>query len=207
MTTEPDILRREIAERVQAYYESAFPSRAFVPGETPVPVSGKVFDARELQHLVDSALDFWLTSGRFADSFEKRFAAFIGVKHALLVNSGSSANLLAISALTSPHARQAPIESRGTRSSPWPPGFRPRSTRSSRTIWSRFSSTSRCRPTTSMPDAMEAALSEKTRAVILAHTLGNPFDVDACRPFLRRARAVADRGLLRRLGVPLCTAA
>ena len=70
MTTETEILRREIAERVEAYYESAFRPRAFAPGETPVPVSGKVFDAAELQHLVDSALDFWLTSGRFANGFE-----------------------------------------------------------------------------------------------------------------------------------------
>lgn len=169
-------MRREIAERVQAYYESAFPPKAFAPGETPVPVSGKVFDARELQHLVDSALDFWLTSGRFANSFERQFAGFIGVKHALLVNSGSSANLLAVSALTSPRLGKRRLE----------PGHEVI------TVAAGFPTTvnpiiqNRLVPVfvdVSLPtynidaDAMEAALSEKTRAVMLAHTLGNPFDV------------------------------
>ena len=76
--------------------------RDFVPGSTKVPVSGKVFDAAEMRSLVDSALDFWLTTGRFADQFEREFARWSGLRDCLLVNSGSSANLLAVSALTSP---------------------------------------------------------------------------------------------------------
>jgi CDP-6-deoxy-D-xylo-4-hexulose-3-dehydrase len=180
MTTEPDILRREIAERVQAYYESAFPSRAFAPGETPVPVSGKVFDARELQHLVDSALDFWLTSGRFANSFEKKFAAFIGVKHALLVNSGSSANLLAISALTSPMLGKRRLKAGDeviTVAAGFPTTVNPIIQNHLVPVFVDVAL-----PTYNIDaDAMEAALSEKTRAVILAHTLGNPFDVEIGR--------------------------
>ena len=176
MTTGPEILRREIAERVQAYYESAFPPRAFVPGETPVPVSGKVFDARELQHLVDSALDFWLTSGRFAKGFEKKFAAFIGVQHALLVNSGSSANLLAVSALTSPRLgkrRLKPGDEVITVAAGFPTTVNPIIQNHLVPVFVDVSL-----PTYNIDaDAMEAALSEKTRAVILAHTLGNPFDV------------------------------
>jgi CDP-6-deoxy-D-xylo-4-hexulose-3-dehydrase len=188
MTTEPDILRREIAERVQAYYESAFPSRAFAPGETPVPVSGKVFDARELQHLVDSALDFWLTSGRFANSFEKKFAAFIGVKHALLVNSGSSANLLAISALTSPLLGKRRLKAGDeviTVAAGFPTTVNPIIQNHLVPVFVDVAL-----PTYNIDaDAMEAALSEKTRAVILAHTLGNPFDV------ARVARFCEEHGL------------
>src|SRR5690348_17762243 len=86
---------------VGAYHHEAFPAGLFIPGETPVPVSGRVFDEEEIQLLVDSSLDFWLTTGRFADQFEREFAKFIGIREAILVNSGSSANLLAISALTS----------------------------------------------------------------------------------------------------------
>jgi len=86
---------------VGAYYKEAFAAGPFVPGESPVAVSGRVFDEEEIQLLVDSSLDFWLTTGRFAERFEREFAKFIGVREAILVNSGSSANLLALSALTS----------------------------------------------------------------------------------------------------------
>ena len=94
------ILRRQIADLVTAYHDAAFSPTPFVPGETPVPVSGKVFDDHELRLLVDASLDFWLTAGRFSDIFERRFAKLLGVRHAMLCNSGSSANLLAVSALT-----------------------------------------------------------------------------------------------------------
>ena len=80
-------LRAKILELVAEYYSEAFPQREFIPGQTPVPVSGKVFDQTELQYLVDSSLDFWLTTGRFAAEFEEKFAQWLGVKHCLLVNS------------------------------------------------------------------------------------------------------------------------
>src|SRR5271157_2935112 len=86
---------------VAEYYREAFPASEFVTGPSTVPISGRVFDEQELQLLVDSSLDFWLTTGRFAEQFEREFAKFVGVREAVLVNSGSSANLLAITALTS----------------------------------------------------------------------------------------------------------
>jgi CDP-6-deoxy-D-xylo-4-hexulose-3-dehydrase len=89
-------LRDRVLEAVAEFYEFKFARRSFVPGQTPVPVSGKVFGESELINLVDSSLDFWLMTGRYAALFEERFAEWIGVKHCLLVNSGSSANLLAL---------------------------------------------------------------------------------------------------------------
>jgi CDP-6-deoxy-D-xylo-4-hexulose-3-dehydrase len=86
-------LRARILDLVGEYCAKAFPAREFVPGSSKVPVSGKVFDAAEMRALVDSALDFWLTTGRFADRFEREFARWCGVRDCLLVNSGSSANL------------------------------------------------------------------------------------------------------------------
>ena len=91
-------LREDILAAVREYYAVAFPAKAFIPGQTPVPVSGRVFGAEELQFLVDASLDFWLTTGRFAERFEREFARFTGVRDTRLVNSGSSANLLALSA-------------------------------------------------------------------------------------------------------------
>src|SRR3954447_15782364 len=93
-----EALRQRIRSLVGDYFEAAFPPTPFVPGETRIPVSGKVFDAEDVQHLVDAGLDFWLTTGRFAREFERSFARAFGTRSATLVNSGSSANLLAVSA-------------------------------------------------------------------------------------------------------------
>ncbi|MFM7290308.1 MAG: DegT/DnrJ/EryC1/StrS family aminotransferase, partial [Planctomycetia bacterium] len=95
-----DTVRDEIRALVAEYSRLAFPDRPFEPGQA-VPVAGRVFDSNEVEHLVDSSLDFWLTTGRFAEEFEKRFAARVGTRCASLVNSGSSANLVALTALTS----------------------------------------------------------------------------------------------------------
>ena len=95
-----DTIRAEIRSLVAEYVRLAFPDRPFQPGQA-VPVAGRVFDAQEVEHLVDSSLDFWLTTGRFAEEFEKRFATRVGTRCASLVNSGSSANLVALTALTS----------------------------------------------------------------------------------------------------------
>src|SRR5439155_5722750 len=102
MNVQADRLRSQILDLVGEYFGAEFTSQAFVPGETLIPVSGKVFDAAELRSLVDASLDFWLTTGRFAAQFEREFARVFGLRHATLVNSGSSANLVALSALTSP---------------------------------------------------------------------------------------------------------
>ena len=97
-----DMLRQQIADLVARYAEQAHAPQPFVPGESVIPPSGKVIGARELQFMVDAALDGWLTTGRFNAEFEKGLADFLGVKHLITVNSGSSANLVAFSTLTSP---------------------------------------------------------------------------------------------------------
>lgn len=95
-------LKSEIFTKVREYYQLAHKKADFIPGKSNIPYAGRVYDENELINLVDSALEFWLTSGRFANEFEEEFAKLLGVRHCLLTNSGSSANLLAVSALTSP---------------------------------------------------------------------------------------------------------
>ena len=95
-------LRAQILALVGEYHRAAWPERSFEPGQTVIPPSGKVFDEQELQLLVDASLDFWLTTGRYARQFEAEFAKVFDLRYALLVNSGSSANLVALTALTSP---------------------------------------------------------------------------------------------------------
>ncbi len=102
MSNKASQLRQQILELSAQYFAEAFPQKDFHPGNAPVPVSGKVIDAADLCSVVDSALDCWFTTGRFAADFERKLARFVGVRSASLVNSGSSANLVAISALTSP---------------------------------------------------------------------------------------------------------
>ena len=97
-----DELRVEINNLVKKYSHIAFEPQAFIPGETPVPVSGKVIGSKELELMVDASLDGWLTTGRYNNVFQQKLAKYLGVKHVLTVNSGSSANLVAFSTLTSP---------------------------------------------------------------------------------------------------------
>ena len=108
--TAPEKLRKEILRKTRDYYALAYQKKAaFVPGKTRVNYGGRVFDEREMEALVDASLDFWLTYGRFSEEFEKKFARYVGAKWALLVNSGSSANLLAFMALTSPELKDRRI--------------------------------------------------------------------------------------------------
>jgi CDP-6-deoxy-D-xylo-4-hexulose-3-dehydrase len=178
-------LRRRILELVAEYHQAAFPPVDFEPGVTPVPVSGRVFDAREMQLLVDSALDFWLTTGRFADQFEREFARFLGLRHAILVNSGSSANLLAISCLTSPklgEKRLRPGDEVITVAAGFPTTVNPIIQNNLVPVFVDIQI-----PTYNVDvGQLEDAVSEKTRAVVLAHTLGNPFDVEAVMEFVKR---------------------
>ena len=182
-----------ILELVREYYEAAFPEREFIPGTTPISYAGRVFDDREIANLVDSGLDFWLTTGRFADEFEKSFAKFFGRRHAHLVNSGSSANLLALTTLTSPKLDERPRKWGGRAA--LKPGDEVI------TVAAGFPTTlnpiiqNRCIPVfvdITVPtynidvSRLEEALSERTAAVMIAHTLGNPFDLDAVTAFARR---------------------
>ncbi len=171
-----DKLRSQIADLVQQYAQIAHQPKPFVAGQSAVPVSGKVIGAKELQLMVDASLDGWLTTGRFNALFEERMAKFLGVKHVLTVNSGSSANLVAFSALTSPKLGDRAIQP-GDEVIGVAAGF----------------------PTTVNPilqfgavpvfvdvdlathniDAskIEAAISPKTKAIMLAHSWGNPFNL------------------------------
>ena len=93
--------RKKILKLIETHFSEEFPETDFVPGKTPVPVSGKVFDAKDVESLIDASLDFWLTEGRYTDLFEEKFSDYLGINHAVPVNSGSSANLVAFSSLTS----------------------------------------------------------------------------------------------------------
>jgi CDP-6-deoxy-D-xylo-4-hexulose-3-dehydrase len=179
-------LRTQISNLVAEYASLSYAETSFNPGETPIPPSGKLIGASELQNMVEASLDGWLTAGRFNESFERQLAQFIGVKHAITVNSGSSANLIAFSTLTSPKLGSRAIQ-QGDEVIGVAAGF----------------------PTTVNPiiqfgaipvfvdidhrthniDAakIEAAISPKTKAIMLAHSLGNPFNLeivtDICKKY------------------------
>ena len=180
-------LRDRIRALVGEYYREAFvfPAPEFVPGTSPVPISGRVFDEQELELLVDSSLDFWLTTGRFAEQFEREFAKFTGVREAVLVNSGSSANLLAISALTSPRLgdRQLkPGDEVITLAAGFPTTVNPILQNRLVPVFVDVQI-----PTFNVDVSfLETALSDRTRAVIFAHTLGNPFDLAAVTAFAKK---------------------
>jgi CDP-6-deoxy-D-xylo-4-hexulose-3-dehydrase len=178
-------LREKICALLPEYFREEFPVRDFIPGETPIPVSGRVFDEVEIEFLVNAALDFWLTTGRFADQFEREFARFIGVREAILVNSGSSANLLAVSALTSPRlgARQLkPGDEVITVAAGFPTTVNPIIQCGLVPVFVDVDI-----PTYNVDvTQLEAALSARTRAIIIAHTLGNPFDLEAVTAFAKQ---------------------
>ncbi len=175
-------LRHEILELVAQYYDEAFPKPHFLGGISSVPVTGKVFDATEIQYLVDSALDFWLTSGRFAETFESQFASVMGVRHALLCNSGSSANLLAMSALSSDRLgdrRMYPGDEVITVAVGFPTTVNP--------IFQNQFVPVFVDPEIGTYNAslekVSAAVGPKTKAIFIAHTLGNPFEVEEMKAF------------------------
>jgi CDP-4-dehydro-6-deoxyglucose reductase, E1 len=175
-TDEKAALRDQILELVGRYAEIAHATPEFRPGASAVPVSGKVYGAREMQTLVDSALDFWLTTGRFNDAFEKALAEFIGVRHALTANSGSSANLLALTALTSPLLKEralVPGDEVIAVAAGFPTTLNPILQNGMTPVFVDVDI-----PTYNIrADLIEAAISPRTRAIMIAHTLGNPFDL------------------------------
>jgi CDP-6-deoxy-D-xylo-4-hexulose-3-dehydrase len=178
-------LREQILLLAERYFQETFRSKAFIPGESAVPVAGKVLDAADLRSLIDASLDCWLTTGRFATQFERQFARYFDVRGASLVNSGSSANLLAFSCLTSPRLGDRQLR----------PGDEVI------TVAAGFPTTvnpiiqNRCVPVfiditvpTYQADSsqLEAALSDRTRAIMIAHTLGNPYDLDRVAAFAKQ---------------------
>ncbi len=178
-------IRQQIAQLVDEYAAIKYTPKAFEPGATVIPPSGKVLDAAELKNMVEASLDGWLTTGRFNEAFEKRLAEYLGVKFLLTTNSGSSANLLAFTALTSPRLGDRAIKP-GDEVIGVAAGF----------------------PTTVNPilqfgavpvfvdidlashniDAskIEAAISPKTKAIMLAHSLGNPFNINVVMEICRK---------------------
>lgn len=178
-------LRAQISTLVREYAEISFAPRPFIPGTTIVPPSGKVLGAREIENLVQASLDGWLTTGRFNDEFQERLGAYIGAKYVSTVNSGSSANLLAVAALTSPK-----LGARALRAG------------------DEVISVAAAFPTTvnavlqigAVPvfvdvelrtynvdvSKIESAISSRTKAIFFAHTLGNPYDLSAVTDICKR---------------------
>lgn len=177
MTMDKIELRQKILALVRDFHAAEWPDKSFEPGKTYIPYAGRVFDHLELVNLVDASLDFWLTTGRYAQEFETEFARYLGTRYAILTNSGSSANLLALAALTSPRLEDRRLfegDEVITVAAGFPTSLNP-------IIQNRL-----------VPvfvdidlgtyavkvDELEAAIGPRTRAIVLAHTLGNPFDLD-----------------------------
>ncbi|MBP0015935.1 MAG: lipopolysaccharide biosynthesis protein RfbH [Cyanobacteria bacterium SBLK] len=182
--TEEQDLRLEVFKAAEQYYEYKFSQQEFIPGKTYIPASGKVFNEKDLFTLLDASLDFWLTTGRYADRFENRFAEWMGVKHCLLVNSGSSANLLALSALTSPKLgdrRLLPGDEVIAVAAGFPTTVNPIIQNQLTPVFVDIEI-----PTYNIaPSYLDKAFSSKTKAIMLAHTLGNPFNLKAVVEFAR----------------------
>ncbi|MBP1995594.1 lipopolysaccharide biosynthesis protein RfbH [Paenibacillus eucommiae] len=177
MANDAEELRSRILELTREYQQQQWPQRPFRPGVDYIPVTGKVFDSEELVALMDASLDFWLTAGRYADKFEEQFAAFMGSRYALLTNSGSSANLLAVSALTSPmlgDRRLRPGDEVITVSAGFPTTVNPLIQNRLVPVFVDAEI-----PTYNVDSSLvEQAVTPRTRAIMLAHTLGNPFALD-----------------------------
>lgn len=170
-------LRDEILKLVDRYAETALASKPFEPGLTTIPPAGKVIGNLELKNMVEASLDGWLTTGRFNDAFEKKLKRFIGVRNAITVNSGSSANLLALTALTSPKLEDRALKPGDeviTVAAGFPTTVNPIVMNRLVPVFVDVDI-----PTYNIrSDRIEAAISTKTRAIMIAHTLGNPFDLD-----------------------------
>jgi CDP-6-deoxy-D-xylo-4-hexulose-3-dehydrase len=178
------IIRQEILDRVKEIYEFRESQHKFIPGETKVNYAGRVFDEREMMAVVDSALDFWLTLGRNGIAFEQQFSEYLGVKKTIVVNSGSSANLIAIAALCSPNIDNPMREGDEviTTAMAFPTTLAPIVQHNLRPVFVDVE------PDTYNIDAgkIEAAVSDRTRAIMLAHTLGNPAEMDKIMEIARR---------------------
>ena len=177
-------LRKRILDMVDQLAESEHSSTDFHPGQSPVPVSGRVYGSQELRFLVDASMDFWLTTGWYNDEFEKRLASFLNTRHVLTTNSGSSANLLAISALTSPQLGDRALQAGDeviTVAAGFPTTVNPILQNGLIPVFLDIQL-----PTYNIdPALLKTALTEKTRAIVLAHTLGNPFDLKKITRFAK----------------------
>jgi CDP-6-deoxy-D-xylo-4-hexulose-3-dehydrase len=171
-------IRKEIFERVEELYRLRKSQERFIPGDTRINYAGRVYDENEMIRLVDSALDFWLTSGKYAKQFEEELAKFLGVKYCLLTNSGSSANLLAVSALTSPKLganRLKPGDEVITTACGFPTTLNPIIQNNLVPVFLDVE----VGTYNIQADKIEEAITDKTMAILVPHTLGNPVEVDS----------------------------
>ncbi|MBO6051286.1 MAG: lipopolysaccharide biosynthesis protein RfbH [Bacteroidales bacterium] len=171
-------LRKQITALTAEYFKARFEERGFIPGKTKVNYAGRVFDEEELQNAVNASLDFWLTEGRFSEEFSSKISEFLGIEHVLLTNSGSSANLLAFSALTSEKLgdkRLKPGDEVISVAAGFPATVTPIIQNGMIPVFVDLSI-----PTYNIDiEMLKKAITPKVRCIFLAHTLGNPFDIDA----------------------------
>lgn len=180
-----DALREQIAGLVRQYYQEKFPGRAFDPATDLVHYAGRVFDAEELCNLVDASLDFFLTANRYAERFESEFADYLGLSNALLVNSGSSANLVALTALTSPklgQRRLKPGDEVVTVAAAFPTTVAPIVQNNLMPVFVDVN----LGDYTAISEQLTEAMGPKTRAIMMAHTLGVPFDLDVVSDLVKK---------------------
>jgi CDP-6-deoxy-D-xylo-4-hexulose-3-dehydrase len=170
---------------VKIEYQNRHMKTQFVPGETNVPVTGKVFGEPEIKAAVEASLDFWLTSGPYTETFESRFAKIVGMRHAFMVNSGSSANLLALSSLTSPAHGERALKSGDevvTVAAGFPTTVTPILQNGLIPVYVDVD----LETYVAINEQLEAAISTKTKAIMMAHTLGNPFDLDFVQALVKK---------------------
>jgi len=182
--TEEQRIRKSILGKVTKFFQE-WEKGSFMAGETYVNYAGRVYDERELFNLVDASLDFWLTAGRYAKKFEGKLAKFLNVKYCLLTNSGSSANLLAVSALTSPllkERRLKPGDEVITTACGFPTTLNPIIQNNLVPVFIDIELGNY----NIQADKIEKAISKKTRAIIVAHTLGNPLDLDSIMRIVKK---------------------
>jgi CDP-6-deoxy-D-xylo-4-hexulose-3-dehydrase len=178
-------IREEISKLVEKFAQEVYTPKPFVPGKMMIPPAGKVIGAKELQMMVEASLDGWLTTGRFNDQFEKRLAQYLGVKHVLTTNSGSSANLLALTALTSQalgERRLKPGDEVISVAAGFPTTVNPILQNALIPVFVDVDI-----PTYNIDASLlEQARSDKTKAVMIAHTLGNPYNLKAVTAFTKK---------------------
>lgn len=179
------VLKKQILNLVREYYEAEFAGRTFDPARDLVHYAGRVFDAEELCNLVDASLDFYLTANRYAEQFEAAFAEYLGLANALLVNSGSSANLVALTALTSPKLgdrRLRPGDEVITVAAAFPTTVAPILQNQLAPVFVDVN----LGDYTAIPERLAEAIGPKTRAIMMAHTLGVPFNLDVVMDLVKR---------------------
>lgn len=179
-----EILRNKILSLVRKYHAACL-QESFLKGRTYINYAGRVYDQKELINLVDASLDFWLTAGRYASAFEKKFAAFLGTAHCLLTNSGSSANLLAVSALTSPLLKERRLKAGDeviTTACGFPTTLNPIIQNGLVPVFVDVDlGTYNIRT-----DKLEKAVGKRTKAIFVAHTLGNPLDLENIKKIAKK---------------------